>query len=27
VSSEFSQEGFCLAVLQHAVQNRGGLTR
>jgi len=27
VSSEFRQEVFCLAVVQHAVQNRGGLTR
>ena len=27
VSPEFGQEGFCLAVVQHAVQNHGGLTR
>ena len=27
VFSEFSQEGFCLTMGQHAVQNNGGLTR
>src|SRR5271155_1411692 len=27
VSPELGQEGFCLTVVHHAVQNRGGLTR